>query len=50
MYRCENCHIEIPCFRDKVNNNFVCFECMTFAIEKGVRFLSDFEKVTKQRG
>lgn len=46
MHYCANCHKEYPfVFRDKVNNKLVCFECMSFAIENGVRFSSDFEKV-----
>lgn len=46
MYRCEICDKEISfVFRDKVNNKLVGIECMTFAIENGVRFSSDFEKV-----
>lgn len=45
MYRCENCHKESPfVFMDKVSNKLVCFECMTFAIENGVRLSSDFKK------
>lgn len=46
MYLCDNCDKEISfVLMDKVNNKLVCFECMTFAIENGIRFSFDFEKV-----
>ena len=44
--KCENCHKKsLKFFRDNVSNKIVCQRCMQQAIDYGIRFMNDFEKL-----
>lgn len=42
---CENCYWRVGKFTDKVSLKPVCYECMMSAIEKRIRFISDFKLI-----
>jgi hypothetical protein len=40
---CENCHcVTHQVYEDKVNHKLVCFKCVEFALDSGIRVHYDF--------